>query len=153
MKQKAMTSDEFREKYVKLTHKQLVAGALDYLSGVGCTAWANDTGVQCVRDPHDGKWITGAAYGTTGVPDILGWLPGARALAVEVKVGKDTLRKGQKEFRDKAKADGVLWMLCEHTVASIEAALEAAMKEPPERSYDDHVLANADEPREETDRE
>jgi hypothetical protein len=47
--------------------------------------------------PAIGKWVSGKV--TKGVSDILGTLPGSgRSIAIEVKIGKDTLSEDQKTF-------------------------------------------------------
>jgi len=69
-------------------------------------------------------------FGIPGGADIHGWLMGGRALEVEAKVGRDTLRDGQPAFRATAERFGVLYIEA-HAASKSDADLDAAV----ERAY------------------
>lgn len=66
----------------RASETQLVAACLDWLAVHRIMAWRNNT--QGVYDPVRKKFRT--FTGRKGVADILGVLPGGRALAVECKM-------------------------------------------------------------------
>lgn len=55
---------------------------LKALAQAGITAFAFDSGAKAMRSRAGAG---GASAGAAGLPDIIGWLPGGRALFIEVK--------------------------------------------------------------------
>lgn len=71
---------------------------LEYLALLGVEAWRNNVGRR-----------GGITFGKAGLPDILGFLPDGRFLAIEVKRPKGGRnRPKQVEFIDKAKKAGAV---------------------------------------------
>src|SRR3954463_82494 len=75
-----------------MTHDQALARALLAVTRAGGRAFRHEVGL--FRDP------TGRTHliGTKGEPDLMGLTADGRALAVEVKVGRDVLRPAQAAF-------------------------------------------------------
>lgn len=86
-------------------HGHLLNECLCALSGAGAMVWKNNVGKARAFD-NPQRVIT---YGLVGSADILG-LHNGRALAVEVKVGRDTLRPRQCAFRDAFTRAGGRWV-------------------------------------------
>jgi len=76
-------------------HNELLNKTLVVVSGSGIArVWRNETGkARAYSDPH--RIIS---YGLIGSSDILGLCQGGRFLALEIKTGKATLTKEQKNF-------------------------------------------------------
>ena len=82
----------------------IVRACLDYLHAVGITAWRNNTGAVNVVDVRGrDRFIR---YGHVGSSDIIGYLPGGRALFVECKTMRGKLSPKQAEFLKAAEAAG-----------------------------------------------
>ncbi len=71
-----------------ITANALTAQIIEYLWSLGAYAWRNNTGRR-----------GGIRFGHVGSGDILGVLPGGRALSIEVKAGGDEEREDQAKFR------------------------------------------------------
>lgn len=85
-----------------MTHGELVNECLLALSERGHLAWQNNTGALKVDD----RFIR---YGFKGSHDILGVLDkSGRAIGVECKVGRDTVKPHQSRFHDAFAARGGL---------------------------------------------
>jgi hypothetical protein len=72
---------------------------LDYLSVRGIFHWRVNTGAM----RRNGRLVR---FGTAGVSDIIGVLPGGRILAIEVKAPKKYPTEAQKDFLAQVKAAG-----------------------------------------------
>lgn len=86
-------------------HGRLVNECLLALSEAGALVWKNNVGKARAFD-NPARVIT---YGMVGSADILG-LHRGRALAVEIKVGRDRLRARQCAFRDAFQRAGGAWV-------------------------------------------
>lgn len=62
------------------------------------------TNVIGQRITQKGSFITSGS--TKGIPDLVGSLPGGRLFCVEIKTGKDRMRKAQEKCRDQVKQMG-----------------------------------------------
>jgi hypothetical protein len=82
---------------------QLANLILEYLHRMGIKAWRNNSG--SVLQSAGGK-VRRINYGLKGSSDIIGWMPGGKFLAIEVKVGKDKLSEDQFNFLGDARRDG-----------------------------------------------
>lgn len=88
-----------------MKHSDGVALVLLELSGLGCMAARHFCGVVFTK--------TGQPYrlGTEGHADISGVASGGRAVAVEVKVGKDRAKPRQREWSAAWEARGGLYAI------------------------------------------
>ena len=86
-------------------HGILVNQCLLALSEAGAMVWENRTGKARALD-NPARVI---AFGLVGSADILG-VHGGKALAIEVKVGRDKLRPRQCNFRDAFTRAGGRWV-------------------------------------------
>lgn len=102
-----------------MNHSALLNECLLTLSARGILAWANNTGA--LRDRSDRL----VRYGCSGSHDILGVMPGGRAIGVEVKVGRDQLRPNQRAFHAAFAQRGGLSIVAK-SVADLEQALALA---------------------------
>ena len=98
-----------------MTHGDLVNACLLTLSQRGALVWANATGAALTPT----RLIR---YGFKGSHDILGVLPGGRALGVEVKVGRDTVKPHQARFHEAFTKRGGLSLVV-RSLADLEAGL------------------------------
>lgn len=64
-----------------MSETDLVRACLSYLNAVGIPSWRMNTGATKIGD----RFIR---FGSKGLPDIIGILPGGRFLAIECKVKK-----------------------------------------------------------------
>ena len=80
---------------------ELVAACIKLLRSVGVCCWRQNVTKTMMR----GRWVR---FGFPGLSDIIGWLPDGRFLAVECKVGKNTLSKVQRDFLDLLNRSGGL---------------------------------------------
>jgi hypothetical protein len=76
---------------------------LAWLKLRGVFAWRNNTGA--FKGEHNGK-TRFIRFGFSGISDILGILPGGRALAIEVKMPGNPPTGPQIAFLDAVKAQG-----------------------------------------------
>ena len=88
------------------TANQITTAAINWLCFNGFNAWRNNNGAvydpkkQCFRKSKNHK---------LGVPDIIGYEKGTgRALYIEVKAGRDSLRPEQKSFLSEAEKGGAI---------------------------------------------
>lgn len=81
----------------------ILKGCLQYLQIRGIMCWRQNTGAQVIGEGKDRRYIR---YAFPGCPDIIGHLPGGRALYIEVKARRGTLSQPQREFLARAEADG-----------------------------------------------
>jgi len=94
-------------------------------------------GIFAYNSKNQGTWNAAKScyiyHGLQGVPDITGFLPGGRALYIEVKRPGENLREGyftkagkyipgQTDFRDIAIAQGTLYILA-RSIEDVESAL------------------------------
>lgn len=98
-----MTADEFRSQHTKWrSANSLTKAIVKYLTVHGHFAWRQNN----IPVPlPDGKgYRSGSVY--PGIADILGCTREGRALAIEVKVGKDTASEEQIRFIENFTARG-----------------------------------------------
>ena len=120
-----------------MTHGDLLNAILLALSARGVLAWKNNTGALTDRD---GRLVR---YGLKGSSDILGVIPpSGKALAIEVKVGRDRLRPEQARFGEAFVRHGGIWVVARSVDDALVAVAVAAgggggrieKEEPPEPS-------------------
>jgi VRR-NUC domain len=92
---------------------------LRYLRARGVMAWKAGTGA--VRAEYKGR-SRFVRFGVPGQPDILGVLPGGRALAIEVKTAKGVLTPAQRVFLAAISEHGALTLVA-RSVAEVHAVL------------------------------
>lgn len=102
-----------------MTHTALLNECLLLLSARGILAWKNATGA--LRDGRDQL----VRYGCSGSHDILGVMPGGRAIGVEIKVGRDQVRPNQRAFHAAFAQRGGLSVVAK-SVEELEQALALA---------------------------
>lgn len=93
----------------------------DALAAIGVVVWREQSGSVRVRRGY-------MHLAPEGTPDIVGYLPGGRMLALEVKLPKGKERPAQTEWLARAAAAGC----CVATVRSVDEAVRfvrAAQKE------------------------
>jgi len=90
-----------------LTETNIQRQILDYLARVGVMAWRNNTGRR-----------GGVQFGAKGSPDILGVLPGGRALGIEVKKPGEKATPDQLAWGKRMLGMGGAWCVA----VSLEAA-------------------------------
>src|SRR5574343_455172 len=88
-----------------MTETRLVRACLDLLAANGIFCWRNNTGAFAGEYRGRRRFVR---FGAPGSADILGVLPGGRALAVECKVGRNGLSPQQERWgREFAQAGGM----------------------------------------------
>lgn len=90
-----------------MTHSELVNACLLELSGRGVMCWKNQTGVARAMD-NPQRIIK---FGLKGSADILGVMPGGRAIAVECKTGTGRQHGKQPQFQKAFETRGGLYVL------------------------------------------
>ena len=102
---------------------ELVKMCIELLRLKGCMAWRQNTGVM--RKTYRGKSRV-VRFGTPGMSDILGVLPGGRILAVECKVGTGKETLSQFAFQEAVRAIGG-WAVVVRSVHQLVKSLEATV--------------------------
>ena len=100
------------------TETQIVRAILDYLAANRIMAWRNNTGAA--MNPA-GRLVR---FGTPGMPDIAGVLPGGRALFLEVKRRHGRVSPEQDRMRTRLVEAGALVSIV-HGIAEVRAILTA----------------------------
>ncbi len=85
------------------------SACLRVLAMLGVMHWRNNTGVA--RLPGRGGRIRPVMYGCVGSPDILGVLPGGRALGVECKSDTGQQSDHQRAWQERFEAAGGCYLL------------------------------------------
>ena len=84
------------------TESIVLSGCLRYLQARGLFVWRNNSGATRIAPD---RWIS---FGKKGSSDILGILPGGRALCVECKAPDGRLSPEQKQFLERVQGLGGL---------------------------------------------
>ena len=92
------------------TETQIVRAILDYLAANRIMAWRNNTGAA--MNPA-GRLVR---FGTPGMPDIAGVLPGGRALFLEVKARHGQLNPHQQRM--------ISWLLATGALVAVVRSIE-----------------------------
>lgn len=79
----------------KQKHGGLVNATIRLLYAYGCFVWENKTGGW---NTNEGRTIR---YGKKGSADVIGLTGAGRFISAEVKIGKDTMKPEQLDFRDR----------------------------------------------------
>ena len=111
----------------KRTHDDLVKACLDVLELHGIVAGETDTS----KPYKDGKRFRRPARCPAGWPDIVGFMPGRGAIAVECKVGKDTVSTAQHYWLERIRHTGNKVVVVRDSVD----ALIIALSPPKEENY------------------
>lgn len=80
-------------------------GIINWLLYHKCFIWRNNTGSY---ETAAGHYVS---YGLKGSPDIIGMLPNGRFLGVEVKTDTGKQTKEQKQFEERCKACGGIYII------------------------------------------
>lgn len=105
---------------VKVREADVQRACLQYLAALGVMAWRNNT--TGVYDPTTKRFRPN--HSINGVADILGALPGGRALAVECKSSTGKVSEDQRYFLDDFRKTGGLAVVA-RSVDDLKAALKA----------------------------
>lgn len=101
------------------TETQIIRAILDYLAANRIMAWRVNTGAA--RNPA-GRLVR---FGTVGMPDIAGVLPGGRALFLEVKARHGRLSPHQQRMISWLLSTGALVAVV-RSIADVQGVLNAA---------------------------
>ena len=82
-----------------MTEVQIQRAVLDALHSLGITCWRNQAGTARNGRTH---------LAPAGTPDIIGYLPGGRMLAIEVKAAKGKPSEEQLNWLRHAESQGVI---------------------------------------------
>lgn len=89
------------------TEAQLVAACLQWLALHRALAWRQNQGQMHVPDETRAKGFRRIVFaGARGISDIIGALPCGCFVAVECKVGKNTLTQDQRAFLERVRRVG-----------------------------------------------
>lgn len=102
--------------------ESIVKPCLQYLAMKGILAWRNNTGAFAGEYKGKKRFVK---FGVKGGSDILGIMPGGRALAVECKMPGEKVTADQEAFLATARNAGA-FVAVVHSVDELIIALDAA---------------------------
>jgi hypothetical protein len=103
------------------TESEVLRGILGYLSAMRIIAWRQNTGA--VKTPGTTGRDRFVRYGFPGLPDVIGVLPGGRALFIEVKKPGGRVRPEQRAFLDAATRAGAVAFVA-YSMDDVDARLK-----------------------------
>ena len=103
-----------------MSEAAVVKSVCAYLTAVGVFHWRNNTGAARFRAGSGERVVR---FGVPGSPDILGILPGGRALGIECKAGRGRLSPAQRAWGERMTQLGALWILA-RSIDDVKSGLE-----------------------------